>query len=251
MAGELEQKRVPFSDFVAREFGPDTRADFVLPIARLGVMLCFVSRSGSNYLAECLASSGDFPRAREHFLEANLAHHPEALSGLQAVFRSIVLEHCLEGIFAAKLGYRHLETFSELGYFERAFAQTRFVLLKRRDALAQAISLDVAMQTRTWQPHAGPPNPAEPRYSRKRIALKMEGIARKYEQFEIFFRERGIEPFRVIYEDLAGNARGALSGIDDFLGIPMRCDRGAPRSPDPVADAVKEEWKRRFVSETP
>jgi LPS sulfotransferase NodH len=211
------------------------------------VIICFVNRSGSNFLAECLASSGQFPRAREFFLKPNLLREQTGNAELSDIFEAIVRKHTLNGNFATKLGFSQLAFFESRGFLEAAFARTQFILLKRGDVLAQAVSLEIASQTRRWRTDKMASGEPEPQYSRKRIELKIRGIRKKYEQFEHFFAARALTPFTVDLTALASHPAQTVAEVGEFLGGSIQFDPAmehSKRNPDPL----KEAWKLRYLS---
>jgi len=236
----------PFEQFLKRTFDPDLDPRFPSRLVARGVFLCFVNRSGSNFLAECLASSGEIPRAREHFLPSNLVRQPG--SSLSRVFEAIVRKHSRNGWFAAKLGFSQFEFFESRGFFNAAFERTEFLLLERRDILAQAISLDIASQNRQWKSDDSTSgDTAPPQYSRKRLELKQEGIREKYARFENLFARNGLDRFRIHYEDLVMRPAETVAEIGKFLKFPLRFEPAKVQSHRTSGD-LKEAWRRRFLA---
>ena len=235
-----------FEDFVFHHFGRDPRPGFTSPIAATGVVLCFVNRSGSNFLAECLASSGHLPRAREFFLKRNLLSFQETGADLSSIFEAIVEKHTVNGIFATKFGFAQLAFFDSHEFLDSAFARTKFIHLIRRDFLGQAISLEIASQNRRWKSGDEPSGDRDLQYSRKRIELKMRGIQKKHEQFEAFFAARHLTPFLVDHNDLVAHPAETVAEVGDFLDCPIRFDPKMDHSKK-SRDPFKEAWKRRFL----
>lgn len=250
MFGSQEPSR--FEEFVFENFGRNPQPGYPQPLLPLGVFLCFVNRGGSNYFAECLASSGSFPRAREVFLKSNLLRIAQSHEDFSGAFKAIVGKHACKGVFAAKLGFSQLDLFESLGYFDAAFERRKFLLLERRDVLAQSISLEIASQRQEWVSGKGKSigrgqeQPLD--YSRKRIELKMEGIRRKYERFREFFAIHPPDCFHLTYEDLVDHPVETVAAAGEFLGLPLQyvSERvGSERSPD---GSIKEIWKQRFLA---
>ena len=244
----------PYEKIVRDAFGPDLDPQFDAPLVPVGICLCFVNRSGSNYLASCLASSGAIPRAREFFLRRNLLEVAardarSGRTGLSAVFESIVTRHRDHGIFAAKFGYAQFALFEALGYFEAAFESTRILYLQRRDTLAQAISLELASQSQRWK--ASRDEGAEtkpPEYSRKRIELKRAGIQAKYRRFEALFQRADRSALTLVYEDLVDDPAATAASAGEALGIPLSISPELASSKG-SSNPLKDEWKQRFLKE--
>lgn len=235
-----------YERFIYERFGHQPRPRFASPIASTGIILCFVNRSGSNYLAECLASTGDWPHAREFFLESNLLHHQKKSAKLSDIFEEIVLKHTLNGHFATKLGFAQLVLFDSLGFLDAAFETTKFIYLKRKDVLGQAISLEVASQSKQWKPADTEAKAHSLQYSRKRITNKLLGIQRKYENFEDFYARAKLKPLTIHFEDLIDRPADTANALGLFLGHPLSFNLKQVGKKSHFT-SIKEEWKLRFL----
>lgn len=104
----------------------------------LGVL--FTSRSGSSYLARELAIRYDIGRMEECL-------NPHLVRGIPA---AKVVASFAGRWFSLKLGIPGIISAELLGVMDRYLQQTSFILLRRRDIIAQAVSLVKANQTAQW-----------------------------------------------------------------------------------------------------
>jgi hypothetical protein len=66
---------------------------------------------------------------------------------------------------------------------------------------------------------------------------------------QILHHARGIRPLRIVYEDFAKHYGRTLKAVLLYLGV---ADRTIPPAPlERQADALTEEWVRRYQAETP
>jgi LPS sulfotransferase NodH len=255
-------KRVRFPALNANEhldrvedlFGPLRREPTALPPGLSFVFLCFTNRTGSNFLAELLASGGAYNRAGE-FLNWDVIKEiaqRRKLSRLQDVFADTASRQQKSGCFFVKVALPHLEMLVKSGVMDQIRDRTRFVLLERNDKLAQAISYAIAFATKGFtsemetmtQPH-------EVEYSRRDIDRYLTSIGVTYRSFAVFFGRNGIVPLHVTYERLIADPDGEAAWLARELGLPefiiehkkVRLERQSGR--------VNEEWRRRYLCEGP
>ncbi len=138
----LDPARVAFGDTLA--------GGITLPPGIGLGFLCFTNRSGSNHLADLLAASGRLNRAAEIFNAEEIIPLQQrfAFRSLGHLVGSLAQWNAVEGRFLAKLGLTHLPLLDAAGLLGPLLGHARFILIEREDKLAQAISLDIARQTR-------------------------------------------------------------------------------------------------------
>jgi LPS sulfotransferase NodH len=164
------------------------------------------------------------------------------------------------GVFGAKMMWNYFDDFRSrvkelpgLGdiTFSQAldiiFPQLRIVFVRRRNKVAQAVSLWKAIQTQQWR--------NEDESSRDDPSVEYHYPALKHlvnelhlwdARWEDWFHATGREPIRVIYEDFVDTRAATLGRVLDALGID-------PREPDshtgPMkrqADDLSLDWVSRF-----
>jgi LPS sulfotransferase NodH len=134
---------------------------------------------------------------------------------------------------------------------DEVFPQLRIVFVRRRDKVAQAVSLWKAIQTQQWRTHpeadADPDAPAkrQAEYDYRAIKHLVDELHRWDARWEDWFHATGRQPVRVIYEEFT-NARAATIGrVLDELGI----DPPEPDGQGPMrrqADNLSRDWVTRF-----
>lgn len=242
-------------------------------------LICGSQRVGSNVLCEALTATGVAGRPTEHFMpsfsESDALGHVYAgfeksrwarergaetfPSFFQAILRGGATPN---GVFGTKLMWSALEALlvrlaelpgcRGLPPHERliaAFERPRFIYLRRRNQVRQAVSWALAAQTghySSWE-SAARPRLAEPSFDLQLI----EGLHRLIREAEAgwdsFFARSRIEPLPIYFEDLAEDLAATVSHVLTWLGIPSH---GSPALEalrhQPQATALRSEWEERF-----
>jgi LPS sulfotransferase NodH len=139
--------------------------------------------------------------------------------------------------------------------FEDLFGPLTYVHVRRRDKLAQAISLLKAEQTGLWhlaadgseRQRTGPP--AHARYDAGRIAELVSALERDDSAWIAFFSENGIVPVEIEYEELAASPRTEVRKILQRLNLPPELAETAETGTAKMADAASSAWADRFRRE--
>lgn len=207
-------------------------------------------RCGSHYLASLLRSTGDAGVPLEYF---NTGHwkrwaHRCGQYNPGAAFR-LLREHRTtpNGVFGVKAHWRQFQMACRLR-LESEFRDARFVLITRRDLLGQSISLAIARQTGAWVSAHQPQRP--PEFSLRAIEIAMRQVLSERDDWERFFAVTGIEPLRLVYEDLLADRDGSMTAVCGHLGLTWAggrssLDVGIQRN------ELSEEWRRRYREMVP
>jgi trehalose 2-sulfotransferase len=140
----------------------------------------------------------------------------------------------------------------DLALLQNAFPRLRFVHIRRRHKLRQALSTARALQTGLWKVQKGKTTVGEPQFDAELIEQSLKEAERQEEIWLRFFQRNGIKSFDVEYEKLCQDYEGTIHSVLDFLRISL--PRGARIDP-PVtirqADEVSRIWEERFLAERP
>lgn len=150
------------------------------------------------------------------------------------------------GWFGLKL---HRHTFEEhVEQHAKHLRAEKWILITRRDHVAQAVSWARAKQTgrwASWQKESLPPV-----WSKRRIAASLSEIERLERAWEQHFRSQRTIPLRVEYESLIEDFPGTIERVLRYLGVPIPDELPRP-SLRRQADDVSAEWIRRYRSGLP
>lgn len=233
---------------------------------------CLISatpRCGSTLLCEALRRTKLGGRPEEYFSIHLLAAY-RRLWKVPADFSSYV-EKAIEagttpnGVFAAKLMWSDAEPlFSQLRVhygaqasdrptmhelLGRLFLNLHYVLIERKDKVAQAVSFAIALQTGAWVKRPGltrDPNP-KLEYNRHQIDYLLNEINAHTIAWNRYFRSTGVKIKRVLYDDLKENIEDTARDVLDHLGVGMPVDAEFARVfLQKQSDQVNEEWIARY-----
>src|SRR5437867_2650522 len=205
--------------------------------------IVFTPRSGSNLLCDFLRANGlgqpseyfqhPLGVAKDCFQERGVA--PD---DFKTFLTRLVTEKSQNGIFGVKLTWDHKNVL--VGALRRHFGRNdgllalsprhRWVYLQRRDKIGQAISLWRASKSGIWTsstPRSGEADELE--YDFFRLLSLLQAILTEEYLWEGFFQKEGIEPVRVLYEDLLREPAAAVlrvaRAVQEAAGVELiRCE---------------------------
>lgn len=230
-------------------------------------LLCATPRSGSTLLCGLLTSSGVAGRPASYFNRRglhdyagvwNLARPRDGRIDDAYVRAALTAGRTPNGVFAARIMAETLPELigdladatavTDLELLRARFGRLRFVHLRRRDVVAQAVSWAKALQTHFWHPgEAVQPGGQDPHYDEELIGRLVATIEKFEADWASWFAAQGIVPHRVVYEELAADPLRTAHGVLDFLGLPVPPGRlviGHHRQ----ADDVNADWVARFLA---
>ena len=231
-----------------------------------GVLLCSLPRVGSTLFCDLLQSTGVVGYPGEWFLyperdrlwrEWGVKSHDEYLD------RVLALGTSSNGVFATKLMWGHLGEFllyarracddfasGDLTAIERLLPAPRFVWLRRRDVVAQAVSWAKALQTGEWR--TGLVGDGEAAYDLAQIDWIVHQIQVWDAAWGRWFQAQGVDPEVVWYEDLSANPRNAVQRVLAYLKLETPAGAVVVPASDlrKQADAVNEQWIARYLADT-
>lgn len=163
------------------------------------------------------------------------------------------------GVFGAKMMWNYFDDFRDrvrelpgLGEstFNEAlsvlFPRLRIVFVRRRDKVAQAVSLWRAIQTQQWRNEAEPPEQGlTAEYHYRAIKHLVKELHQWDAHWEDWFHATGRQPIRVIYEEFVQARAVTLGRVLDDLGVdPRQSGNKGPLVRQ--ADDLSQDWVSRF-----
>lgn len=238
-------------------------------------LVCATPRTGSSLLMGLLDSTGVAGHPQAYFREPDeplwaerwqvgygadgefdyAAYVRAALAAGRSdngVFGAKLMPDALEHL-VTKLGTLHPDLAGDaLALLRKVFGTTAFVLVRRDDALSQAVSWWRAEQTGTWfvgghgEIDRGRPAPVEPFFDADRITGYLREIAEHEAGWERWFAAHGIRPRRVVYEDLVADMPTVVRELLRALGIDPSTARAVGPRHHRQADRLNDEWVKRY-----
>jgi hypothetical protein len=156
------------------------------------------------------------------------------------------------GWFGFKAGATTMILGERLGFVGAYLSRMRFVVLHRRDLIAQAVSAAKANFTgrfHSTQPEERKATDAD--YDRATILKKMATMLKAMQAHDARARAGGRPWHKLFYEDFAGGDFTSVETACDALGLPRRpqIETGEHRTLTKIGDDVNDAWCERFRAE--
>lgn len=228
-------------------------------------LVCAVQRTGSSFLLETMKSTGVAGAPEEFFLafeegdwaKTNGATNRQTFldlvfargTGANGVFGAKLMWNTFQDPFQTKL--REMSAYAALTGAEilnTLFNQPKFIWNTRRDKVRQAVSWAIAAQTGVFASHQGPPK-KRPRFDFEFID-NLHQLAVSWEAgWDDFFKQAGIQPFKVVYEDFVDDFEATAVALFDYLEIepPTGFQFEKPTTIQQQATTRNREWAARYV----
>ena len=247
-----------FADYVGEEYVEDVvkqlgevrRDGFRIPDKVLIVL--FASRSGSNYLGQLLSSTGWFREIGESFAPHQLKKIREryGLADVHDAAQWMIDNRGTPEAFGFKAGFAVLLAAAELGVLPELIDRAQLILLRRRDRVAQAISL-VKSQL-TGRTHSGQQLKVEVSdrdYDADAIAFQHWLIGERDAQFADLAAKLEKQAPTFYYEDICAAPLEHVTRACDLLGLEVPADYRPNVRVEILRDDLSARWAERFRSE--
>jgi len=238
--------------------------DFSGNLVTESYLICTTHRSGSNLLSQMLTDSKVAGKPGEYFsntLQARFTQSlllPANLTPIEFFRGAMHRTTGASGLFGAKIMPRHLQYAlqvirpafrlsaqeTDLAVLSALLPKPRFVWLRRKDVLRQAISLARAKQTKAWHARKTPAKP--PVFDFVQIDRCVSQIEQANGFWGQWFHAQGISACQITYEEMVEDYQKAVRAVLSFVGQPIPADVPLPRR-SRQADSLTEEWADRYA----
>lgn len=232
--------------------GSSPRDDLAVGVrCRTRYVIASIQRSGSSLLAWALWSTGRAGAPNEYLNPLHRRHFDTRWGPLTLpTFLEQLERHrtSANGVFGLKIHNLHrLRWVDSLSHDLAALVPgARWIAITRRDHLAQAVSFEIARQTRRWS-SAQPASPQEPIYSAAAIDRRLDQIVKAESGWERFFYLNHITPLRLTYEVLVADLSATVEQVLDHLGVERGAEATSRRGmPERQANDLNEQWIDRY-----
>ena len=232
-------------------------------------IICAVQRSGSFLLCEALKNTGLAGFPEEYFLngvgweDSGWARQHGVTS--RRGYLNLVFEQgtSSNGVFGTKVMWNYFHTMlnslQELPEYKgldapqlmsSLFPDVHYIWIVRRDKVRQAVSWAKAGQTDVYALHKGemPVPKREPVFDFEFIDLLHNLIMEGEAGWQSFFEECGVQPFKVVYEELVEAYESTALRILEHLNIPYPGNLVfGERRLQKQADALNETWVQKYI----
>jgi len=218
--------------------------------ANRGYAICTSGRSGSNLLCQYLSSTGVLGNPLEYFHGdgRRMLGHPEYPDDpVKQIDCILTMGATSNGIYGVKVFPWQCDRVEQSIHWTHLLPDLAFVLLRRRDILGQAISAVRAAQTNQWRSIMAAQGTAK--YDGAQIYQRLQGTARDYARWEIFFARKAVTPTLIVYEDMLAQPQSAVDQVAQLFGLGGQALLNQGIDLVMQRDATTDEWRARFLDE--
>jgi len=251
MSSLFDQAPLPTSEFMAMlEKMGEPRSRYIIAMT---------PRSGSSYLCDVMTKTRRFGAPGE-FLNKNFL--PKILTAIPAdnandyLHRVFIKKKTPNGLSGLKTSWFQFEEFLSEFTDTEYLKKTRFIYLRRRDVIMQAISLYKATKTDVF--HTNVEHGEEQINALKALEYDFKGIERwrqhilRQEQgWDNYFYQNRIFPLNLFYEEIEQDILRLMKRVATFVAV----DPNNVQMPDEasvfrkVRDQRNMEWAERFAKD--
>jgi len=232
----------------------------------ISYIIASVQRSGTHLLCSILRSTGLAGSPEEHFLSKpgetwekrwgapsraayvqNVLRRNTAANG---VFGTVVMWSYFERMLEMLREIPEYKDLSGAQLLAAVFCKPKYIWMRRRNHVEQAVSWAMACQTGIWTQKAEKTSQprAIPKFDFKVIDEWCNRIAAHDDGWANYFRENQIEPLILFYEDVVASHRTAAERVVEFLELPFPpCLEIPPPAVEKQANQISEEWAACYL----
>ena len=208
------------------------------------------ARSGSTFLAELCESTGRLGYPREYI-------NPDPMCEPRFRRKMSVASDAPDALYVNALLAQHRTAngvfgFKVVNYEEHKlrlaeFPINRWIFLRRRDQLEQAISLYKAIANKQWVWRAGEAKPSPP-FDAKGILGTERYLIQKHAEWLEYFNDQSIKPLELWYEEIQDEPQHAIKQVCDYVGVSSENLPSLKVTTRVQRDAVTDEWKQQLAA---
>jgi trehalose 2-sulfotransferase len=232
----------------------------------ISYVIASVQRSGTHLLCRILQTTGVAGVPAEYFkckpgetwekrwgAPSRVAYVEDVLrqnTAANGVFGTVIMWSYVERMLQM---LREIPRYKDLNggqLLAAVFHKPKYIWMRRRNQVEQAVSWSMACQTGVWTQKAEDKSQprAVPKFDFKVIDAWCSRIKEHDEGWTNYFRENQIEPLVLFYEDIIASHSTAAERVLEFLELPFRPGMEIPRPVvEKQATRTSQEWAARYL----
>ncbi|MEM8612588.1 MAG: Stf0 family sulfotransferase [Cyanobacteria bacterium P01_H01_bin.105] len=245
---------MPLADSISAELLPTT-----------SIIICSTGRSGSNLLGLTLGSIGYAGKASEFFRPDVLAKSEVGsnASELYAYMTTVYDQGSTPNrVFGVKLHWDHMadvlklvrtdplrKTQSDIEILSELFPNPKFVFIRRRNLVKQAISMEIGKQTGVYLirkkrlRNSSAHKEQTLFFKPLNIYRYKQGVQRRNQKWRSFFEKYDLPFFEVVYEDLVKDFDEIMRQVIEFAGVDLpETDIEITKATKKQGNKINERW---------
>lgn len=229
-------------------------------------IIASVQRSGTQLLCTLLRNTGVAGLPAEHFLAkpgetwegrwktpSRMAYIERVLcdnTTSNGVFGTVVMWSYFDRMLQMLRNVPEYEGLKTADLLAAILHEPKYIWLRRRNRVEQAVSWAIAAQTGVWTQKTGEkPQPrAVPKFDFKVIDEWCNRIGEHDAAWANYFRENEIRPLELFYEDVVANHRSAAERVLEFLRVALPAGMEIVQlGLQKQANEVSEQWTAAYL----
>ncbi|MEP2773889.1 MAG: Stf0 family sulfotransferase [Fulvivirga sp.] len=219
--------------------------------------IAFTPRSGSTWLNEAIIKTNKAGNPREWFNTglSVLSKRIEAYesASIQDYYQTLKEDKATSNnVFGFQITwFQAQQIFEHIGHDNLFDDIQTWFWLKRKDFVAQGVSLFKAIETGKFHSVDKPKNKKELLYDYKKISRWTLHILQQEKLFADYFKKKGVSPIALWYEDITADKQTTLKRIYDELNVnqPNNIVRSQYSKYQPVSDNINHDFIDKFKNE--
>jgi LPS sulfotransferase NodH len=231
----------------------------------ISYIIASTQRSGTHLLCSVLRSTGIAGSPDEFFLSkpgetwekrwgapSRNGYVERVLqdnTGTNGVFGAVVMWNYFERMLQMLQEIPAHENLNGAQVLAAVFGNPKYIWMRRRNRVEQAVSWAMACQTGVWAQRVGVTSQphATPKFDFRVIDEWCNRISDHEASWANYFRENQIEPLVLYYEDVVACHRTAAERVLEFLALPLphRMDIPAP-AVEKQANEISAQWAASY-----
>ncbi len=216
------------------------------------LFILFSSRAGSTYASRLLANTPYFRHVAESCNHVRLAkiRTEQELEDDGEALKWAIAQRGTKRCFGAKCGEFGLIAAWSLGLLGQLRDRTHFVMLRRRDRVAQAVSLfraDLSGRFHSMQKESRAVVADD--YDHAAIAERLGVIEQVNANLERFLALYNRPAIYLDYEDICEDPAAYVAGVCDFLDLPVPAGIDTSVNVGTMRDDLSRQWAERYIAE--
>jgi trehalose 2-sulfotransferase len=231
----------------------------------ISYIISSVQRSGTHLLCSILQSAGagspnEYFRAKRGETWEERWGTPSRAAYVERIFQRHTTPDGIFG-FVVMWTYFHrvvqmlqeippYKGFNGQQLLSAVFNQPKYISMRRRNRVQQAVSWAIALQTGVWAQKKGEKlqSCATPRFDFNVVDDLCNRIVADEMAWTNYFRENQIDPLVLFYEDVVASNRDAVRRVVEFLGVPLPpAFEIVPPTVQKQATQISEEWAASYL----
>ena len=224
--------------------------------AELGDVLPYgiicTARSGSTFLTHELGRRKVFSLPDEWFnWDSKPAHYQEGRGFLEYLRHTVRTHRSETGAFGFEINWLQLGAMNGVCELQAVFPhRIVWFFLRRRDIVAQAVSLVIAAQTEIYHSYqlktVDPASRPAPSYDPARISNVIREIIRQERMVDRWCASKSITPIPLYYEDITSDPERTVAIFANALRIWDTSSRPGRNPISKLGSQINEEFRDRF-----